>query len=213
HLSIRQLGERATRLLVRSRPFPFDASAAVADLLDPVQATLDQLSDYLAGIERITFDELLQELMDEGLPEKLAVRVASLGPSVSALDIAEVATDRDVPVATVAAVHLAIADHLELNWLRDRILELPRDDQWASLARLTLRGDLYTDHRALTTHLVDGAGDTEPEDLVLAWLRDHKAPVGYFRRTIADIRAAGPTDLTNLLVAAREVRNLIAHTS
>jgi len=48
---------------------------------------------------------------------------------------------------------------------------------------------------------------------VARWMRRNAAPVDYFRRTITDIRASGRTDLTTLLVAARELRNLINRTS
>ncbi len=207
----RQLAERATRLLLRSRAFPFDAALAIEELAEPVRETLEHLPGYLAGSDWTAYEKAFTDLKAEGLPGELAERVAALTPSLAALDIAEVASS-GVPVATVAAVHFTIADQLELNWLRDRILELPRDDQWSSLARLTLRGDLYTDHRALTSRLVDGAGDAESTELVARWLLRNRGQVGYYRRTIAEIRGAGPTDLTTLLVAAREVRNLIAHT-
>ena len=42
------------------------------------------------------------------------------------------------------------ARRLELDWLRDRIIELPRANRWQALARAALRDDLYSLHRALT---------------------------------------------------------------
>ncbi len=213
HLSARQLAERATRLLLRSRPYPFSAATAVADLAEPVQAILGGLSDYLEGSDRATFEQLSAELEADGMPAELACRVAALAPSLAALDIVEVAGRTGVPAPTAAAIHFAIADRLELNWLRDSILALPRDTQWASLARLSLRGDLYTDHRDLTTQVVGNDADAAADDLVSQWIERNAGPVDYFRRTITDIRAAGPTDLTTLLVAVRELRNLISRTA
>jgi glutamate dehydrogenase len=213
HLSARQLAERATRLLLRSRPYPFSAAAAVADLAEPVQAILDGLPDFLQGSDLVTFERLSAELEAERMPTDLARRVAALAPSLAALDVVEVAGRTGVPAATAAAVHFAIADRLDLNWLRDRILALPRDTQWASLARLTLRGDLYADHRDLTTQVVGNNADATADDLVSLWTQRNAGPVDYFRRTITDIRTAGPTDLTTLLVAVRELRNLISRTA
>ncbi len=210
HLSGRQLAERATRLMLRSRPHPFSAADAIAVLAGPVQDILTDLPDYLAGADRAAFGELTHELIADGMPDDLARRVASLSPSLAALDIVEVAGSTGMPVPTVAAVHFAIADGLELNWLRDHILALSRDTQWSSLARLTLRGDLYTDHRDLTAQVVGSDVAVDFADLVARWMESNAAVVDYFHRTITDIRAAGPTDLTTLLVAARELRNLIA---
>ncbi len=213
HLSGRQLAERATRLLIRSRPFPFSAASAIEELAGPVQETVEHLPEFLAGSDRLAFELAKREMADEGLPDELGAQVAALGPSLAALDIADVARASGVALPTVAAVHFTIADQLELNWLRDRILDLPRDSQWSSLARLTLRGDLYTDHRALTTQLIVDCADDDSDDLVARWIRRYEVQVGYYRETIAAIRAVGAADLTTLLVAAREVRNLIAHTA
>jgi glutamate dehydrogenase len=211
HLSGRQLAERATRLMVRNRPNPFSTADAIADLAGPVHELLAHVPDYLAGSDRASFDQLQRELITDGMPDDLARRVASLSPSLAALDVVEVAAESGVAAATVAEVYFAIADRLELNWLRDHTLALPRDTQWSSLARLTLRGDLYDDHRDLVRQVV--AQDAAPGDLVDHWVRRHAVRVDYFRRTITDIRGAGPTDLTTLLVAARELRNLISRTT
>ena len=213
HLSARQLAERATRLMLRSRPYPFSAADAVADLAEPVQAILGDLPAYLQGADLASFDALTAEIEADGMPAELARRIAALAPSLAALDVVEVAGQTGAPADTTAVAHFAIADHLELNWLRDHILALPRDTQWSSLARLTLRGDLYADHRDLTAQVVGRDLDASGGDLVDGWMRRNAAPVDYFRRTVTDIRAAGPTDLTTLLVAARELRNLISRTT
>ncbi|MEQ8842217.1 MAG: NAD-glutamate dehydrogenase [Acidimicrobiales bacterium] len=214
HLSARQLAERATRLMLRSRPHPFSAADAVADLAVPVGDILDHIPDSLVGAELDAFENLSRRLAADGMSPPLARRVAALTPSLAALDIVEIAVRTGVDASTVAAVHFGVADRLDLNWLRDHILALPRDTQWTSLARLTLRGDLYTDHRDLTAQVVARAEDaTDAEVLLDQWVARNTSPVDYFRRTLGDIRGAGPSDLTTLLVAGRELRSLINRTS
>ena len=51
-------------------------------------------------------------------------------------------------------VHFRLGSRLELHWLRDRIVALPRDDRWRALARAALRDDLYSLHRALTAEVL-----------------------------------------------------------
>lgn len=134
----------------------------------------------------------------------------------AAVDVVEVAVRTGVPAEIVAAAHFAVADLLELNWLRDHILTLPRDTQWASLARLTLRGDLSADHGDLTAQVAGGAAraiDASADDLVAQWMHRNAGAVDSFRRTVTDLRTAGRTNLTALFVAARELRNLLARTS
>ncbi len=213
HLSARQLAERATRLLVRSRPYPFSAADAVADFAASVRETNANLTEQLVGADKASFDERVASHTAAGVPEELAVRVAGLGPSLAALDIVVVAADADETVSAVADVHFNVAEFLDLTWLRERILALPRDSQWETLARLTLRGDLYEDHRALTARVI-GMGETHliARERVEHWMAKNPGPVEYYRRTMGDIQATAVGDLTTLLVASREVRSLINRT-
>jgi glutamate dehydrogenase len=212
HLGCRQLAERATRLLIRNRPNPFSAAKAIADLADPVAATVSELESALLGTDRRAFTAEKAELESVGVPAELATRAALLPTAVAALDIVAVADASGEPVRNVAAAYFAVADGLNLTWLRDRILALPRDTQWTTLARLTLRTDLYADHRQLTALVI---ASTDPELDAVArvdqWMRSHRLEVNRFRQTLVSIRSAS-ADVTSLLVAAREVRNLIGRT-
>jgi hypothetical protein len=62
---------------------------------------------------------------------------------VSLRDISEVARSSGHVLADTAAVHFQLGEQLLLDWLRQRILELPREDHWQALARGALRDTLY----------------------------------------------------------------------
>jgi NAD-specific glutamate dehydrogenase len=76
-----------------------------------------------------------------------------------------------------------------------------------------LRIDLYADHRELTSLVMaaDGAS-ADASERVDNWMSEHPTAVNRYRKTLVEIRSTS-TDLTVLLVAAREVRNLIGRTS
>ncbi len=213
HLACRQLAERATRLLVRNRPAPFAPGPAIEDLGAPVSTTVAGLADDLVGADRLAFETHVNELVGAGAPQQLAGRVASLSSAVAALDIVAVAAESAEPLPDVSAAHFAIADRLDLTWLRDRILALPRDTQWTTLARLTLRTDLYTDHRELTS-LVMASTDAgrAPSERLDEWVDRHRADVDRYRNTMVAIKSSA-ADVTSLLVASREVRNLMNRTA
>ena len=213
HLACRQLAERATRLLVRNRPAPFEPGPAIDELGADVATTVAGLADDLVGADRLAYEHHVNELVGAGAPQLLAGRVASLSSEVAALDIVAVAAESGEPLADVSAAHFAIADHLDLTWLRDRILALPRDTQWTTLARLTLRTDLYTDHRELTA-LVMASTDpgSDPVDRLDQWVNQHRSDVDRYRQTMVAIKSSA-ADVTSLLVASREVRNLMNRTT
>ena len=213
HLAARQLAERATRHLLRHRPQPVQPARLIAELADPVREAVALLPELLVGGERTAHDRRLEELLAAGTPASLARRTAVLVPSIAALDIVEISVERAEAVEDVAAVHFSLADALDLPWLRDRIVALPRDDQWSTLARLTLVSDLNLGHRQLTTEVASLNGaDRDPTSRVGGWLLHHAESVASFRRTVADIRSLSTTDLTHLFIATREIRDLVVRT-
>jgi glutamate dehydrogenase len=101
----------------------------------------------------------------------------------------------------VAAVYFAIGEALELDYLRDRIAALPRDDRWQTLARSAL-GDDYAQERAALTAEILRAGGLD------RWMARHRAAVDHFLLVIDDIRGGSTPDLAILSVAMREARAL-----
>jgi glutamate dehydrogenase len=113
-------------------------------------------------------------------------------------------------VTAVAQAYYALGARLELWWLRERIVALPRDSRWASMARAALRDDVYAEQAALTHQVMDAQLDgAAPLARVEEWLAQNREGVDRCLRVLADIRTGGAVDLARLSVAVREVRNLI----
>jgi glutamate dehydrogenase len=129
---------------------------------------------------------------------------------VPALDIVEVAGAVDLDTAFAAQAYFALGARLQLQWLRDQVVALPRDTRWDAMARAALRDDVYTEQAALTAEvLLAGADKSSPRERVETWLSRNEAAVDRCLHVVADMRAAGPPDLARLSVAVREVRDLI----
>ncbi len=107
-------------------------------------------------------------------------------------------------------MHFALGARLELHWLRDRIVALPRETRWEAMARAALRDDVYAEQGALTAEVVQaGADDLAPRERVETWLSRNANAVDRSLQVLADIRTGGTLDLARLSVAVREIRNLI----
>jgi glutamate dehydrogenase len=128
---------------------------------------------------------------------------------VAALDIATVARSTGRPVEAVAEVYFALDEYLKLDWLRGRILDLPRDDRWAALARAALREDLHAVHSDLTAEVVQSSpGGPGGRDNVQRWVETIDAAALRCLRLLGDIITSGRFDLATLSVALREIRSL-----
>ena len=206
----RRLLTRAARWLVRKRRPPLDIAAAVADYA-PGAATLWQaLPELLSGLDGDAWYARVAEFADAGVPSALASRVAALDALFFAFDVVESARGSEQPVRRAAGIHFGLDRRLELAWLRDRILELPRADLWQTLARAALRDDLYKTHRALTAAVLDASSTSiDGSAAIEAWVEASAATVERYLGMLTHIRATHGNDLTTLSVAVRELANLI----
>jgi glutamate dehydrogenase len=205
----RRLIERGSRWLLRNLERPIDIAPEVHHFQPGAAALYESVHRLLDGPDAEPIEWRAAELRDAGVPDRLAMRVASLGTMFASLDIVKVADETGLDVESVAAVHFQLGSRLQLHWLRDRIVELPRDDRWRALARAALRDDLYGLHRALTAEVL--RSDGRPQDagaLVSAWIERNPASERCLE-TLADIRVGRTYDMTTLPVAVREVRNLL----
>jgi glutamate dehydrogenase len=107
-------------------------------------------------------------------------------------------------------VYFRLASRIELNWLRDRIIELPRTDLWEALARAAMRDDLYGLHRLLTQEVLEiGGPGCECEAAIEAWVQRNQRSLERCLTILDNIKASRTYNTTTLPVALREVRNLI----
>jgi glutamate dehydrogenase len=211
-LETRTLGERATRWLLQNQRSPIDISSTVATLGPGVQALAPRVPALVVGADRETLDQVTDDLIVAGVPADLARDVAALNPMFSALDIVVIAGFAPRDVEAVGSMYFLLADRLQLDWLRDEIVRLPRDDRWHTMARATLRADLYDQHRALTADVVrtTQASGADPSTAIDRWLEAHRSAVDRYAQTVTDIKAGDALDLAVLSVALRELRDLAA---
>jgi glutamate dehydrogenase len=205
----RRLVERGARWLLRNRRRPLDIAATV-EYFAPGAATLYQdIPELLAASDVEPLARRAHELSEAGAPLDLATRVAGLSTMFSTFDIVDVAADTGLDIRTVARTHFLLGSRLELHWLRDQIVALPRDDRWKALARAALRDDLYGLHRQLTTEVLrDTSAGGDVDARVDRWIAANPAAERCLQ-TLADIHVGRVYDLTTLPVAVREVRNLL----
>ena len=144
------------------------------------------------------------------MPDELAVRVAGFSSAFPALDIVAIADRTDKDPLSVAEVYYDLADRLGITQLMDRIIELPRSDRWQSMARASIREDLYAAHAALTSDVLSvGNGTSTPEQRFKAWEQENAAILSRSRSTLDEIRSSEDFDLANLSVAMRTMRPLL----
>jgi glutamate dehydrogenase len=209
-IEVRTLVERASRWLVNNRRAPLDSEAIVAEFEVTVEKVMAELPSLMAGRELEAFTSRRDALMSRGVPEELATRVAACPPAYMVLGIVQTAARTEVDPLEVARVHFAVGERLGLPMLVSRILALPREDRWQTMARAALRDDLHTVHAQLTGQVL---GATEPgadaAARVKAWEKDDAEAIARAAQTFDEICTDETADLARMSVALRVVRSLL----
>jgi len=217
-LEARKLVERTTRWLLRNRRQPLRIAATVADFADGLAELADVLPQLVGPGDAAAIEAATARYAAAGAPLSTARRVACLLALFSGLDIVDVSRSSKQGIEATAGVYFALGEPLLFDWLRDRIVALPRDDRWQGLARAALREDLYAARAWITSEVLrlstgEAAGrgerDVSPAVQVRRWLDQMDVVADRCRVALDSIATSGQTDLAMLSVALREIRGLV----
>lgn len=209
-LHSRRLVERGTRWLLNNRPQPLQIAETIADFGEGVEKVWGELAKLLKGADLEWYQSILDELTAAGVPDQLARRVAGFSSAFPSLDVVAISGRTGKDPLAVAEVYYDLADRLRITQLMDRIIELPRADRWQSMARASIREDLYAAHAGLTQDVLSvGNGKSSPEQRFKAWEEKNAAILGRARTTLEEIQGSDAFDLANLSVAMRTMRTLL----
>ncbi|TWG94154.1 glutamate dehydrogenase [Nocardioides sp. J9] len=219
-VEMRTLVERASRWLVTNRRPPLDSQANVEFFAGRVQETMLELPSLLTGAELSSYEKRRSSLESQSVPEDLAARVAAFDVAYTLLNIVEIADRTDLAPAEVARVHFTLGERLGVSALQQRIVELPRADQWQTMARAALRDDLHAVHAQLTGEVLTATAelspesDEDPQDFasrrVASWEGNAGGVVDQAIGALRAVCADEPADLAKVSVGLRVVRGLLA---
>ena len=210
----RRLVERSTRWLIRANPYQVSIAQSIRRFQPGGQMLAAALPDALEGADLEAFDARAADLDQAGVPAALAARAAGMQSMLALFDIVEVAAATKRDQRDVLRVYFRLGSRLELNWLRDRIIELPRANRWQALARAALRDDLFNLYRELTRKVLETGGAKADSDAAIdAWSERNEAALERCLGMVADVRASRIYDMTTLPVALREIRGLLRGSS
>jgi glutamate dehydrogenase len=208
-IAVARLLERAILWLLRSGYERLDIAALVNEFRPRIEAIQNRLVDVLpaALLGRVRVRQA--ELMEDGIPEVLAKRVASLDVMTSAMDIIRIArADATHGVEDVARVYFGVGERFTLDRLRAASQSVAAETPWQKSALTALAEDFFNYQSTLASRVItetNGAGS----DPVETWLAARPRIVERVDQTMHDFRASNTVDLAMLSVASRQLRTLV----
>ena len=195
-LDVRTLVERASRWFLNNRVLEEGTEEVVGRYEVVVERVTAALPELMIGAELAAYEKRLETLVGRGVTRSLAQEIAVCPPAYMVLGIVTTAARVELDPIEVARRHFEVGEQLGLPALVNRILTLPRDDRWQTMARAALRDDLHAVHAQITAQTL--------EDEPLSGAHVDKAIA-----TLAEICSDDEADLARLSVGLRIVRSLL----
>jgi glutamate dehydrogenase len=210
----RRLLDRAVRWFLTNRPQPLAVGSAITRFAGPVRGLRARLPELLVGRECAEMQEAVADLEAKGVQGPLAREAAMLLDSYGLLDVVELVelADREKEPREpfeVAQLYFAMSEHLGINPALTAVSELERGDRWHSLARLSLRDDLYGSLRSVTLDALREAPPGTPVDETIAqWESANASRLLRARPALDQILTGERLDLATLSVVSRQLRGM-----
>ncbi|MDY3048284.1 MAG: NAD-glutamate dehydrogenase [Rothia sp. (in: high G+C Gram-positive bacteria)] len=195
--------------------------AEMIERFKPVAELIPSLKDYFADQTRARVRALRDQAEAWGLPEELIVNWIREFEAFALMDVVRTAEANGLSTEQVARVYYSVYDRFQVDLLLTRISTLPRNDRWETLARSSLRDDLYEIAASLALKVVQEVGQPvaaggESGDAALArWVENHPVRMGRVDAMLAEIQEAAPgadghPRLAVLQVALRTLRGAVS---
>jgi len=153
-------------------------------------------------------DQLVGDLMVQGVPEVIAHRHVYQQELVHAPDMIEVAHHTNRSVKEVADVFLLAGAAFEIDWLESQMALLPIANRWQRRAIQTVEDDLVLLRRQLAENIFSEAESHDPHTALEHYLVARTQELGRLTRFMRDLAGDGVTDVAAVIVAIRQIRNL-----
>src|SRR6185436_10762853 len=207
-IDVERLLERSIVWLLRGGYEKLDSAALTSEFRPRITTIQDQLDRILPAAALANVRVREAELIEDGVPEMLSKRIASLDVMGAALDIISISRrDAGRKVEDVARVYFGVGARFGLDRLRAASTTIAAETPWQKTAVAALVDDLLNYQSALASRViaeVDGA--PEPVD---TWLQSRPKATERVDATLAELRTMPAVDLAMLTVASRQLRVLL----
>jgi len=196
----------ATYWLLAHRGGALAVEPAVAALRPGIAAFLDGIERWLSADAAARLAQTASQLAQGGVPAALARMMAKLEYAQASLYVVELSTRLERPIDLVGRTYLELERTLGIDDLRARIQSMALTGHWQSVARNSLRDDLFTLHAAMTESVLIADTNRGTSASVDHWLGRREAVVAHFRSIAAEV--ASSPDFATLSVALQALKRV-----
>ncbi|HKJ01216.1 MAG TPA: NAD-glutamate dehydrogenase domain-containing protein, partial [Longimicrobiales bacterium] len=207
-LGLSRVLERSTRWVLQN----VDADASPAKIVDDNATGLAALragfAGLVAGEDRALFRERVREIQALGADASFSETLITLRFLDQLLEILRIARDTAADTMETGRAYYALAESLDIPWLRRITLTSASAGPWERRAARALGQDLSRVHRRLVVTAVERSRSGDVAAAAAAMLKGAGRELERYRGVVAELRAEESADLSGASVAVRELGEL-----
>lgn len=204
--TMRRTLRRASRWYMRHGKKGQALQTCIDSYVPIFQNVYQNLKEYLVPSEYRQLEVVINGYTKQGVPEDIAMKIASLGNLFPSLDLAQMAGDEKRDIALIAKLYFSLGSKLELHWFLEQINKQTVSNHWQALARSSYREELDWQQRLLTTGILqnDHNGDNAQE-ILDKWIKEHQFLLERWYHMMAEFKTSSTHEFAKFSVALREL--------
>ncbi len=205
---VRTFLQKAIFWFLKHKAQPLDIKKLVGEFQKGVSEVAKKIEHLLHATTKEDYHRKLSYFERLDVSKALASRVASLKSLYSAMDIVEVSNKASASVSDVGKVYFDLGEKLHYNWLHLKVEQLSQNGYWDRMLVKSLKEDIYSQQRQLTTKVVKCNGGSV-KDKVIKWINKNAKEVMVFTNFIDNIKSIEEIDSAKLVVAIKQSEIII----
>ncbi|MDJ0881590.1 MAG: NAD-glutamate dehydrogenase [Gammaproteobacteria bacterium] len=206
--------ERTISWLLRNHPGQLELKILVERYKSDSKRLRKVIPHALTGQARRTYTSTRRQLLKQGFSDHIASELSANVIMASAFDIIETKIAQRSNLENTARLFFAIAERLQLNWIREQISETEVRNHWHQLAIANMRNALHRYQRELTELILQSVKNKRHTTKALTqWMKDYDYAMGRYDQILTELQAIRKLDFTMASVAVSEVRRLLTLSS
>lgn len=156
-------------LLTHHRVF-MPVHALIHSLKTPCHTLFSISARHLNEEQKTCRRDLMANYINQGVPERLASRVANFYYLYSSLDMIDVSQKHDIELGQMLSLFYAVSQDFNLSWLRQKLNEVMSLGYWEMLSASSLKDDLNRYQSHLVMSILKQSPETStPHQRIAAW--------------------------------------------
>ena len=152
-------------------------------------------------------DMEIDRFIQGGIAADLAIKIALLDALFLCLDVVDISRRSGCSLQQAASAFFNVIVKLDLIWVREQVVSLPKIDMWESLARRSMREEFNKIVCILVVDVLNQA-EINVEDKIGAWLLLNQKAIERYQGLLKSLSAEKKIDLEKITVLLEKLRNI-----